>query len=299
MAATSAFQGWGGLCIHTYRYTLDEDVGMIASGFKGIPDKRTTSDAIGGNAHRGGVFDTFNDPAKYGLFYHAALIIRRGDVRPSENTVSIRLDHLSAAREVNASLLTPEQQKVQVILDGMNAGSDDVVLPDRYIVYPEKKEVLSDTRELYRNLEKKTGWIDTPRTKAVYGFVGKAGDIELKNLKINVKTDFATIAISSLTEEPIMRSANMLLTTVGRADNTDSRYNDDHTESLEAGHPPIWAEVIEASFEIETSVKNLRVMAVNPQGFITGYLKSEYKDGILRFETGKEYQSIYYLIQDL
>ena len=51
--------------------------------------------------------------------------------------------------------------------------------------------------------------------------------------------------------------------------------------------------------EIETEKRNLRVMAINPQGFITGYIPSEYKDGIFRFEIGKEYQSMYYLIQEL
>ena len=148
-------------------------------------------------------------------------------------------------------------------------------------------------------LKKKSGWIDTPYTKAVYGFSGKEGGVKLTNMIISVKNDFATVAISSLTNEPIRNSTNMLLTTVGRADNTDSKYNGDHTESLEVGHPPVQVEIIEASFEIETTVKNLRVMAINPQGFIIGNLPSEYKDGIFKFETGKEYQSMYYLIQGL
>ena len=44
---------------------------------------------------------------------------------------------------------------------------------------------------------------------------------------------------------------------------------------------------------------DMLVMAINPQGFITGYIPSEYKDGVFSFEIGKEYQSMYYLIQDL
>ena len=91
----------------------------------------------------------------------------------------------------------------------------------------------------------------------------------------------------------------MLLTAIGRADNTDSRYNADHTIQLEVGHGPIRVEIIEAVIEIETDRSNLRVMAINPQGFITGYIPSEYKDGVFRFEIGKEYQSMYYLIQSL
>jgi hypothetical protein len=299
MAAVGALQGWGGCCIHTYRYTLDENVDMIGHGYRGIIGKGITSDAIGGRSHRGGVFDTFNDPAKFGLFYHAALIIRRGDVRLSEKTVNVKLDDLSIGQGIKALQLTPEKQRVEMILPGVKGKGDIVISPNEIVVDVEKGEVLSDTRELYRNLKKKIGWIDTPDTKAAYGFLGTEGDLKLTNLKINVKTDFATVAISTLTDEPIKSSKNMLLTAIGRADNTNSKYNEDHTESLEVGHAPIQVEIIEATFEIETDVKSLRVMAINPQGFITGYLPSEYKDGIFRFEIGKEYQSIYYLIQSL
>ncbi len=60
---------------------------------------------------------------------------------------------------------------------------------------------------------------------------------------------------------------------------------------------PIQVEVIIVTIEIETDKTDLRVMAINPQGFITGYIPSEYKDGIFRFEIGQEYQSMYYLTQ--
>jgi len=91
----------------------------------------------------------------------------------------------------------------------------------------------------------------------------------------------------------------MLLTAVGRAENTNATYTKDHTQQVDVGHGPIQVEIIEATIEIKTDKKTLRVMAINPQGFITGYIPSEYKDGVFRFEIGKEYQSMYYLIQNL
>jgi len=91
----------------------------------------------------------------------------------------------------------------------------------------------------------------------------------------------------------------MLLTAVGRAENTNSKYNSDHTQVLAVGEGPIQVEVIEGTIGITTDKNNLRVMSVNPQGMITGYMPSEYKDGIFRFEIGKEFQSMYYLIQEL
>lgn len=56
--------------------------------------KPITGNALNGVYYRGGVFDTFNDPAKFGLFYHAALILRRGDIRPAEKTVNIKVSDL-------------------------------------------------------------------------------------------------------------------------------------------------------------------------------------------------------------
>jgi hypothetical protein len=290
LAAVGAFQNWGGLAIHTYRYTLDEDVDMIG--------KPITGNALNGVYYRGGVFDAFNDPAKFGLFYHAALIMRRGDVKPAEKTVNIKLNDLLQGRG-KAYLLTAEKHRTESVFSEMDYKGDITVGADEAVVDIESGEVLSDTKELYRNLNKKIGWIDSPKTKAVYGFVGKEEELSLNDLKVNVKTDFATVAISSLTDEPIKNSGNMLLTAVGRADNTNSKYNEDHTQQLDPGHGPILIEVIEAMIEIKTEKKNLRVMSINPQGMITGYMPSEYKDGVFRFAIGNEFQSMYYLIQEL
>ena len=291
MAAVAALQGWDGITIHTYRYSQDENVDMIG--------KPITGGAIGNGYHRGGVFDTFNDPAKFGLFYHAALILRRGDVKPADKTVSIKADDLFTPPAIKALELTAEKHRVEIVLPGMETKGDIIADPDDTVVDSGSGEVTSDTKELYRNLNKMIGWIDSPSTKAVYGFTGKEGEISLSNMKIDVLTDFATIAISSLTEQPNSNSDNMLLTAMGRADNTNSIYNENHTQQLDAGHGPILTEVIEATIEIKTEKKNLRVMSINPQGMVTGYIPAEYTDGVFRFTIGEEFQSIYYLIQGM
>lgn len=290
MASAGALQGWGGFTIHTYRYTHDENVDMIG--------KPITSGSIAGVYYRGGVFDTFNDPAKFGLFYHAALIMRRGDVKPASKTVSIKIDSPDDNRG-KALLLTPEKHRMETVIPGVTPKGDIIASTDEVIVNQENGEVLSDTKELYRNLKKGIGWVDTPKTKAVYGFLGKEDEVAITDLNIDVKTDFATVAISSLTDDPINSSPNMLLTAVGRAENTDSKYNETRTQQLDPGHGPILIDIIEASIKIKTDKKTLRVMAINPQGLLTGYIPSEYKDGYFSFEIGKEFQSMYYLIQEL
>ncbi len=303
MAAVGALQGWSGFIIHTYRYNAAENVDRLGRDI-----------ALGDSYYRG-MFDTFNDPAKFGLFYHAALLFRRGDVKTSEKSIAVEIedlgqhmrylvvgesskDYASLGRSrIQALELTVEQQKIGSLLPGQTNLADRIVGPDENVVDDSKGEVVSNTEQLYRNWEKKIGHIDTPRTKVVYGFLGGHGNILLNDLKINVETDFAVIAISSLTDDPLNNSSNILLTTVGRADNTDCKYNEDHTVQLESGHGPVQIEVIEAGIELKTRVPNLRIWSVNNEGFLTGIIPSEYKNGVLSFEVGKEYESMYYLIQ--
>lgn len=98
-AAISSLQGWGGLAIHTYSYDTK------LSPFDPM-GKEISSPAIANVPYRAGVFSCWNDPATYGLFYHGALITRRGDVREAREKYSIVYDRFdendTAARPVTA-----------------------------------------------------------------------------------------------------------------------------------------------------------------------------------------------------
>lgn len=288
MAAVGAFQGWGGLTIHTYRYRTSVPVDCIG----GV--------TMGGRTYRRN-FDTFNDPAKFGLFYHAALLFRRGDVEVAKESVGVEVSEeiifKSSKSTMPALTLTSEKHKVGMVLAGQRKGTSMTVPPDKSMVDQCKDQVISDTGQLYRNWVKRIGWIDTPRTKAAYGFLGDVEEISMDDLKLKVKTAFATVAISSLTNEPINESSNLLLTAVGRADNTGVKYNLEHTRQLDPGHGPILIEPIEAAVELATTRANLKVWSVNPEGFFTAAIPTEYKDSVLRFEIGKLCSSMYYLIQ--
>ena len=100
--------------------------------------------------------------------------------------------------------------------------------------------------------------------------------------------------MSSLTDKPITSSDNILLTTVGRAKNTDAQFEGDTMLSL--GKPPVLVEVIHAVISIKTDVEGLAVWAISPEGFYVGCVPSEYKDGVLRFVVGESSRSMYYLI---
>jgi len=69
-------------------------------------------------------------------------------------------------------------------------------------------------------------------------------------------------------------SDNILLTTVGRSENTDMKFNEEHNILLDIGCPPILVEAVEAEVRLETEVPALKVWAVNAEGFFAGVVPS-------------------------
>lgn len=280
-AAVGALQGWAGFSIHTYAYMPHLDR-MDTLG------KEASSGAIGGVAYREGIFSAWNDPAKFGLFCHAALITRRGDVRQSDGTLHILEDDLSQKASGEAYPTLSELRKAGAVFEGEGLPHDKCIVP------ADAGEVRSDTGELYRSWAKGYGTIDTPRTQCAYGLLQKQGAVDLQALRVESETDFAVIALSSLTDDPISESDNLLLTTVGRAENTGAKFTGNHMD--EYGTAPILAEVIEATLTIRTKRRDLRVWAVNAEGLYHGAVPVEYTDEGMKFTLGNDFPSVYYLI---
>jgi hypothetical protein len=295
-AAVAAFQGWSGATIHTYRY----------STWRGEDRLGGSTSTINGITYRNH-FDAFNDPAKFGLFYHAGLLLRRGDVQPGKALTAVQVADdggawlTKRATDFPALAALPEAHRVGMALPGEACEADMAVPAEAPSVEHGKGAVLSDTGELWRSWKDRWGWIDTPRTKAAYGFLGEAGVVGLRGLELEVKTDFATIALSSLTDDAIEQSESLLLTAVGRCDNTDARYDADHRLQLDFGHAPVLIEVIEAAVRLKTSRANLKVIVISEHGEFVTRLPTEYRDGVLTFSIGPQPRwnpsTMYYLLR--
>ena len=282
-AAVGALQGWNGFTLHTYRYGTAEQ--------EHITEKLGRTIALGGSFYRG-LFDCYNDPAKMGLFYHAALIFRRGDVSRAKETAVYSLteeEYLSCKTERHLKKVVPpryEEQKGIRFALGENIEKELKSVPEN---------VISDTGELIRDTKRGVGAIDTERTKAFYGFC--QGENKADGLNIKIKNDFATVALSSLTDLSVKETDSLLLTAVGRADNKDCGYNFFHTVLKKEGSAPILVDVIEADVEIETRYGDLKVWAVNNEGNLIGQLWTSYDGKKMSFTIGKRFESVYYLIQ--
>lgn len=298
-AALGCLQGWSGWTIHTYAYSNHlEDVKILG---------RELSTPVAGIPYREGIFSTWNDPAKFGMFYHAALMTRRADITPANKKVAVNYRHLGRIDSTAFQGLL-EQHQVGCVFDGkIPEGYDELVEADSVYPNPNGQIIKSDNGQMWRDLSNKVGAIDTPRTKCIYGsiatnthgnsnFTLKLNGIAVEGMEIVGRTDFGVIALSSLSDAPIEESDNMLLTTIGRARNTDAIF--DGEKMLDVGKPPIMAEVIQATVRIKTKHgKSLKVWGVNAEGFYSGEHATTYEDGWLQFEVGDiDNPACYYLI---
>lgn len=279
-AAVGAFQGWSGFAIHTYSYSTKLENMKILG-------QEVTGAKIGDVPYRQGVFCAWNDPAKFGLFYHAALITRRGDVREGLETYGVDVPDFCAW---DRTAVATNIEKYKFVT---SFGQADGLKP-----LPAENEedsfVRSDTGELYRDWNKHFGIIDSPKTKCAYGMLGRNGELKLNGVKIKCDTDYAVIAMSSLTDSPITESNNILLTTVGRAENTDSKFSEELM--LDIGKPPVVVENIEAEIEIETNQSGMMIWAISAEGYYIGTVPAVEENGSLKFKVGKVSRSMYYLI---
>lgn len=302
--AIAALQDWVGMSIHTYCYTphiKNDD----------ILGKEAPTNGVGGVPYREGIFTVWNDPAKFGLFYHGALMLRRGDVSPAKKTIAnlVSLDTESLSKHRSTLCCTAmEIHKVVSVFDEQMALDNGIAKEDIYKdteKFPRENPsiIMSDTGEVWRDLSKNVGVIDTPRTKVVYGMLntGRAStrvqpcNLPVHDLKVTCNTDFAVIALSSLNDKPLNETDNILMTTVGRACNTDMQF--DGEKFIDYGRLPIQTEVIDAEVELTTSCEDLVVWAINSEGSYAGVIPSTYENGVLKFHLGQCWESQYYLIQ--
>ena len=118
-------------------------------------------------------------------------------------------------------------------------------------------------------------------------------------LTVKSSNEHGVIALSSLSDQPLSRSDNILLTAIGDAINTGMKYErvgESDMRVTDMGTSPVLAEVIEAEICLENCYAGARVMAIDPEGFYIGEISTTHENGCLRFKIGERYPSIYYLI---
>ena len=250
MAYIAALQGWDGLTIYTYRHRIE------------VPEDKIS-----------GWFETYNDPALFGLFPHAALLLRRGDAKEANVKIGVVFPEKSKVlREpippwrVKALWPTVEVHRVEVVLPGEEPRRLDKIVKFDECPLEVGDFVKSDTGEYGRSFVKRIAWIDTPRTQAAWGFLGEAGPVDLSATRFEIETDFAVVAVSSLTNSPIRESGSLLVTAVGRVENKGQKFNVFHNRLIFGGGEPILVEPIYGRVIVKTSRRDLKCYALDRYG---------------------------------
>lgn len=186
-------------------------------------------------------WSTLDDPGIMATMPAAALLYRRGDVRPAKKTYRLQLD-AQAVYGADTSALSSaairtlyEHSKLEIGLPDLPALDWDgvpepdettevVTDPGRSFLPEDATSVVSDTGELRRDFRKGIHTIDTPRSQVASGWIG-GERIELGDVVVEVQTPKATVAVSSLDGQPIASSKRLLVTAVAQvAPSPGNRY---------------------------------------------------------------------------
>ena len=145
-------------------------------------------------------------------------------------------------------------------------------------------------------MKQRLGRIDTPSSQAVFGFLAAAGKVETTDVEFECETEFATIALSSLSNQPIRLSDRLLLTAVGRAENTGFKYGMLRNKRIDGGRGPILVEPIVARIAMRTEVGRLMVRALDADGSHLREVPVRHETGRAVFSVGPPSRTVYYLI---
>jgi hypothetical protein len=257
VAAHAAFQGWDGVCQFEYAYGELADVIFRYYDASGFPDQWAQWPAMAMMFHRG---DLPTDPQPY--------------VQPTGSDPVLD-------RTWMESHLPPgieEQRRVRVLLgDGPvpTAASPNSPTP----------------------LERRPGLflIKSPRTAAVVGLLQKASPIATDSFSLETPTEFGSVIVSSLTEEPILRSRRLLITAVGRAENSGTTYGPNRDRLTSPGHAPVIMDPLRGTLSIQRESTRLpHVYRLDNAGLRDGEVSARLEGGSLRIPLDENRLTLWY-----
>lgn len=284
LAAYANLQDWDGVIVHEYGFASSH----LEESFLHSP------------------FTIANDPVIMAQMPIASLLFRAGYVQRAERTelVPYTADEsaeafLSFGLDIHRQLawkgVDPE---VSLIHKVRNVYGDAHESEDRLQGH-EESPFLSDTAELTWDVEHGLVLVDADSVQAAIGYLG-GRTIRLRDLTLQVSTDFSVVSLVALDAQPIDSSRSLLLTAVSRAKNTDMVLKRDHLGFYlleDWGNPPILVEGVEGRIELQNMApEGLRVYRLGEQGSATSEISTEQGEGSIRFEIPGNTPALWYWI---
>ncbi len=137
--------------------------------------------------------------------------------------------------------------------------------------------------------------IATPLTECVGGFIG-GKEIALKQTTFQCDSDYAIIALSSLTKQPLSRSSHILITTVSRCEPKGMTYTSPLMRALNSpGSRPLLMQPVEANVLLQREDKRpIKVYALKTDGSRKEEVKADLQKGTLRIRIDGKHAAVHY-----
>ncbi len=156
---------------------------------------------------------------------------------------------------------------------------------------PQAKRFDSDTGELSLDYGRGLMTVNTPRTQAAIGYLAEAGLQELDDVVIDCHSEFAAIAVTSLDGQSLGDARRVLVTAVGRSENTAQGFVVPTAQQLQRtpaawmlpveGRSPVIVEPIQAEVKLQVPGP-AKLYALDPTGKRVRELDGAYRQGSVR-----------------
>ncbi|KAF0132631.1 MAG: hypothetical protein FD145_1610, partial [Candidatus Saganbacteria bacterium] len=212
-------------------------------------------------------FDVSAWPNVWSQWAAAALIFHRGDVSAAKNVYEQTLSDkdlygpLDEDKPIADEPLLPLITKTQISFGKESITPDTASFLNSFLD-KEKKEIKSETSELVWNYGKGVFKLNTDKTQAMIGFGGGA-EVGLNDVVFSPKTNFCSLAVSSMDDRAIADSDYLLLTAAARIENKGQKYNDSKNQLKDVGAAPILVEGVSAKIKLNRAPSAVYALDIN------------------------------------
>ncbi len=241
-------------------------------------------------------FQVLYDPTQANLVPASALAFLRQDFQESEHYY---YEVYTPAQATNA-LHNPERHPCVGLICKYGLAFTDIGLPKcnnpRILrtALNQKVGYRSATGELMWNFKDGQVLLNSPRTQGVVGFVS-GQTIKTRDIQFEIKTEFAVVLATSLTDGPITESGHILISTSADARMTGVEMSPEADKVLTTGRFPFLQQPVEGTLMLHGGTQP-DVYKINSSGQRTGKLPVKKSTNSWYFEMTAENRCMFYEI---
>ncbi len=126
----------------------------------------------------------------------------------------------------------------------------------------DKRRIRSMTGQLHWHYGHRVVAVCAPQTQGVIGFAGGRRYL-LPGVTVAVKTPFVSLLFTPLDNRPLIESGHILITAMARDSQTGTKYNEDGTQLIEPGMPPLMMEPVQAELTFKgPAIRSVKVVDI-------------------------------------